>query len=65
MAACMTCASTMDPVSRDFYQSAIRYLRKASVPFLVGGAYSYGRHTGLERHTKDFDLFVRPRDCDR
>lgn len=65
MTTCLTCASMLDPVSRDFYQSAIRYLRKASVPFLVGGAYSYARHTGLERHTKDFDLFLRPRDCDR
>jgi hypothetical protein len=58
-------ATTLDPVSRDFYQSAIRYLQKASIPFLVGGAYSFARHTGLERHTKDFDIFVRPADCER
>src|SRR4051812_33998143 len=56
-------ATTLDPVSRDFYQSAIRYLEQAGVPFLVGGAYSYARHTWLERHTKDFDIFVQPRDC--
>jgi hypothetical protein len=49
----------LDPVSRDFYQSAIRYLQQGAVPFLVGGAYSYARHTSLERHTKDFDIFVR------
>lgn len=58
-------ATTLDPVSRDFYQSAIRYLHQAGIPFLVGGAYSYWRHTGLERHTKDFDIFVRPGDCER
>jgi len=58
-------AATLDPVSRDFYQSAIRYLEQAGVPFLVGGAYSYARHTSLERHTKDFDIFMRPRDCQR
>jgi hypothetical protein len=58
-------ATTLDPVSRDFYQSAIRYLQAAAVPFLVGGAYSFARHTGLERHTKDFDIFVRPADCER
>ena len=23
------------------------------------------RHTGLERHTKDFDIFVRPDHCER
>ena len=58
-------AAMLDPVSRDFYQSAIRYLHQAGIPFLVGGAYSFWRHTGLERHTKDFDIFVRPADCER
>jgi hypothetical protein len=58
-------ATMLDPVSRDFYQSAIQYLQKAAIPFLVGGAYSFARHTGLERHTKDFDIFVRPADCER
>jgi hypothetical protein len=58
-------ATMLDPVSRDFYQSAIRYLQAAKIPFLVGGAYSFARHTGLERHTKDFDVFVRPRDAQR
>lgn len=58
-------AATLDPVSRDFYQSAVRYLQEGSIPFLVGGAYSFARYTGLERHTKDFDIFVRPADCQR
>jgi hypothetical protein len=58
-------ATMLDPVSRDFYQSAIHYLQQAGVPFLVGGAYSYARHTGLARHTKDFDIFVRQRDFER
>jgi hypothetical protein len=58
-------ATMLDPVSRHFYQSALNYLRKADIPFLVGGAYSFARHTGLERHTKDLDLFVRPEDCER
>src|SRR5437762_9148512 len=57
--------TTLDPVSRDFYQSAIRYLQQAGIPFLIGGAYSYARHTALERHTKDFDIFVRPGDHER
>jgi hypothetical protein len=57
--------ATLDPVSRDFYQSALRYLQQAEIPFLVGGAYSFARHTGIERHTKDFDIFVREADCER
>jgi hypothetical protein len=31
----------------------------------VGGAYAFERYTGIARHTKDFDLFVHPRDVDR
>src|SRR5262245_33324479 len=58
-------ATALDPVSRDFYQSAIRYLQAENVPFLIGGAYSYARHTALERHTKDFDIFVRAEDHGR
>ena len=38
---------------------------EGGVPFLVGGAYAYARYTGIVRHTKDFDVFVRPRDFDR
>jgi hypothetical protein len=29
------------------------------VPYLVGGAYAHQRYTGIARHTKDLDLFVR------
>jgi hypothetical protein len=58
-------ATHLDPVSRDFYLSATRYLNQEGIPFLVGGAYSFWRHTGLARHTKDFDIFVRPGDCER
>ena len=32
------------------------------MPFLVGGAYAFERYTGIARHTKDFDLFIHPRD---
>ena len=35
------------------------------MPFLVGGAYAFERYTGIGRHTKDFDLFIHPRDVDR
>jgi hypothetical protein len=29
----------------------------------VGGAYAFAQYTGIERHTKDFDIFVRPDDA--
>jgi hypothetical protein len=43
----------------------MRTLGEAGVPFLVGGAYALLNYAGIERHTKDFDVFVRPADCRR
>jgi hypothetical protein len=48
------------PETAAFYRSALEVLNRAGIPFLVGGAYALGRYTGIERHTKDFDIFVRP-----
>src|SRR5689334_4784179 len=55
----------IDTESRDFYCAALDVLGQAAVPFLVGGAFAYGYYTGIHRHTKDFDLLVRPGDIDR
>jgi hypothetical protein len=51
--------------TKEFYRRALRALDEGGAPVLVGGAYAYARYTGIERHTKDFDVFVRPRDFDR
>jgi hypothetical protein len=48
-----------------FYRLAVRLLNEAGIPFLVGGAYALAHYTGIVRHTKDFDVFVRPDDCQR
>lgn len=52
----------LTPETRAFYRKAMDILDNANVPFLVGGAYAFGRYTGIERHTKDFDVFLRQRD---
>jgi len=52
-------------VYNDFYLPAVLALNEAKLPFLVGGAYAFERFTGIERHLKDFDIFVRPEDCRR
>jgi Uncharacterised nucleotidyltransferase len=44
---------------------AIQLLKRAGVPFLVGGAYAYAHYTGIYRDTKDLDLFLHPADVDR
>jgi len=48
-----------------FYRRAIQLLRQNEIPFLLGGAYAVCVYTGLARHTKDVDLFIRAADRDR
>ncbi len=48
-----------------FYRHALAILKDAGIPHLVGGAYAYARYTGIERHTKDFDIFIRREDFNR
>lgn len=48
-----------DPAAVACYRGAIRALRAAGVEFLIGGAYSFARYTGIVRHTKDLDLYLR------
>ena len=47
-----------------FYRAAMEVLEQNGIPFLVGGAYAFGVYTGIERDTKDFDLFLRAADVD-
>ena len=55
----------LDPATREFYLRALRSLNDSQVPFLVGGAFALGRYTGIERYTKDFDVFIRRCDYER
>ena len=56
------CPAHLDPDTFIFYERSLLALHDAGVPFLVGGAYAFERYTGIARHTKDFDIFVRPAD---
>lgn len=51
--------------ARQFYRDVLIALESGGVPVLVGGAYAHARYTGIKRPTKDFDIFVRPRDFPR
>ncbi|HWG47804.1 MAG TPA: hypothetical protein VN688_33885 [Gemmataceae bacterium] len=55
----------LEPVTSRFYLHALAVLSEAKVPFLLGGAYALSHYTGIARHTKDLDLFVRPDDAPR
>ncbi len=58
-------ATDLDSDARDFYVRALDELDSHDVPYLVGGAYAFARYTGIERHTKDFDIFIKRSDFDR
>ncbi|MGH9553495.1 MAG: nucleotidyltransferase domain-containing protein, partial [Terriglobales bacterium] len=58
-------APYLDQAMRNFYCHAMKELNDHHVDFLVGGAYGLAQYTGIQRHTKDFDIFVRRRDCQR
>jgi hypothetical protein len=58
-------SQTIDIASKDFYVAAMAALATAGLPFLVGGAYAFAHYSGIDRHTKDFDIFVKKEDADR
>ena len=57
--------ATLDDEERAFYCHTLDVFERAGVRVLVGGAYAFARYTGIERHTKDFDVFVRGADFSR
>jgi hypothetical protein len=59
--------STVHTPSRhasDFYRRVIHVFLEKNIDFLVGGAFAFVHYTGIGRHTKDLDLFIRRADWD-
>ncbi|MGB7156589.1 MAG: nucleotidyltransferase [Tepidisphaeraceae bacterium] len=54
-----------DPTTQQFYRDAMRRLDDAGVPYVVGGGYAMAYYTGIQRNTKDLDLFLKPADHKR
>jgi hypothetical protein len=65
MPATQTQLQILEPEARAFYCSALSAFEDAKLDVMVGGAYAFARYTGIERHTKDFDVFVRAADFKR
>lgn len=57
--------SLVETPSRLFYRQAMEVLDRASVPFLVGGAFAFIHQAGIDKSTKDLDIFARPLDVQR
>ena len=58
-------AENPEPEVKAFYRQVLDILLDSGVPFLVGGAYAFNRYTGINRHTKDLDIFIRRDDFER
>jgi hypothetical protein len=57
--------SMVETPGREFYREAMEFLARANIPFLVGGAFAFVHQAGIDRSTKDLDIFVRPTDIQR
>src|SRR3954467_3615447 len=57
--------SLVETPSRLFYRDAMEVLNRAKVPFLVGGAFAFIHQAGIDKSTKDLDIFARPGDVQR
>lgn len=64
MVAAMRPHTKLEDATRDFYCRMLTRLNRSGIDFLVGGAYALHHYTGVERHTKDFDIFIRRRDLE-
>jgi len=60
-----TPADGLDLETRRVYVEALEALCEAGVEFLIGGAHALAPYTGVVRDTKDLDVFLRRRDCER
>src|SRR6202008_1868463 len=45
-------------------RAVMQLLRDNKIDFLVGGAYALAEYTRINRDTKDFDLFLHPKDVE-
>jgi hypothetical protein len=55
----------LDDATLDFYRDAMALMERGGLEYLVGGAYAFAQYTGVVRHTKDFDVFIRRGDFER
>lgn len=57
--------NALDPAITAFYREVLQSLNTSQVPYLVGGAYALNCYTGIDRHTRDLDIFIRRDDFAR
>lgn len=58
-------AALLDEPTRQFYLHSLDLLDENSIGYVVGGAYALAHYTGIIRHTKDLDLFMKREEVPR
>ncbi|HYC02822.1 MAG TPA: hypothetical protein VED40_05985 [Azospirillaceae bacterium] len=53
------------PDADHFYQESLQILTESGIPFLVAGTFAVNCYTGINRPTKDIDIFCKPGDFPR
>lgn len=51
------------PAAEAFYSEVLQLMAKSRIPFLVSGTYALASYTGIDRPTKDVDVFTKAGDA--
>src|SRR3954469_21083900 len=51
------------PEAEAFYCEVLQLMAESGIPFLVSGTYALASYTGLDRPTKDVDVFAKAGDA--
>src|ERR1044071_7820076 len=51
------------PEAEAFYSEVLALMAKSGIPFLVSGTYALASYTGIDRPTKDVDVFAKAGDA--
>jgi predicted nucleotidyltransferase len=51
------------PAAEAFYSEVLQLMADSGIPFLVSGTYALSKYTGIDRPTKDVDVFAKAGDA--
>src|SRR5881398_2720831 len=51
------------PAAEAFYSEVLQLMADSQIPFLVSGTYALASYTGIDRPTKDVDVFAKAGDA--
>jgi len=51
------------PAAEAFYSEVLQLMARSDIPFLVSGTYALSSYTGIDRPTKDVDVFAKAGDA--